>query len=55
MCGIAGWIDYDRNLEAERSTVEMMTATMSLRGPDAGGVWIMDAGTTGAHLMTPGE
>ena len=40
MCGIAGWIDYDRNLEAERSTVEMMTETMSLRGPDAGGVWI---------------
>jgi asparagine synthetase B (glutamine-hydrolysing) len=38
MCGIAGWIDYGRNLEAERSTVERMTETMSLRGPDAGGV-----------------
>jgi hypothetical protein len=32
------------------------TATLGLpTGPDAGGVWIMDAGTTGAHLMTPGE
>ena len=32
------------------------TATLGLpTSPDAGGVWIMDAGTTGAHLMTPGE
>jgi hypothetical protein len=23
--------------------------------PKMGGVWIMDAGTTGAHMMVPGE
>jgi asparagine synthase (glutamine-hydrolysing) len=51
MCGIAGWIDYDRNLEAERSTVEMMTETMSLRGPDAGGVWISGPAALGHRRL----
>ncbi|WP_239082612.1 asparagine synthase (glutamine-hydrolyzing) [Actinoplanes teichomyceticus] len=31
---------YGRDLEAERERVERMTATMRLRGPDDGGVWI---------------
>jgi asparagine synthase (glutamine-hydrolysing) len=39
MCGITGWVDFDRDLRAERSTLEAMTATMTCRGPDAGGVW----------------
>jgi hypothetical protein len=40
-------------------TVSVPNATPEKLGlPDnskQGGVWIMDAGTTGAHLMTPGE
>ncbi|RDI49801.1 asparagine synthase (glutamine-hydrolyzing) [Nocardia mexicana] len=40
MCGITGWISFDRDLARERDTVEKMTATMAERGPDAGGVWI---------------
>jgi asparagine synthase (glutamine-hydrolysing) len=40
MCGITGWVDFSADLTAERDTVEAMTATMSLRGPDAGGVWL---------------
>jgi asparagine synthase (glutamine-hydrolysing) len=52
MCGIAGWIDYDRNLEADRSTVEMMTETMSLRGPDAGGVWISGPAALGHRRLS---
>jgi asparagine synthase (glutamine-hydrolysing) len=52
MCGIAGWIDYDRNLEAERSTVERMTETMSLRGPDAGGVWISGHAAIGHRRLS---
>ncbi|HET9896453.1 MAG TPA: asparagine synthase (glutamine-hydrolyzing) [Streptosporangiaceae bacterium] len=39
MCGIAGWVDFSRDLLAERAAVEAMTATMACRGPDAGGVW----------------
>ncbi|MEV0071378.1 MULTISPECIES: asparagine synthase (glutamine-hydrolyzing) [unclassified Amycolatopsis] len=39
MCGITGWVDYGRDLAAERETVAAMTATMACRGPDASGMW----------------
>ncbi len=40
MCGIAGWVSYDRDLTAHRDIIATMTETMARRGPDAGGVWI---------------
>ncbi|MGG8406854.1 asparagine synthase (glutamine-hydrolyzing) [Streptomyces sp. 12297] len=40
MCGIAGWIDFTRDLTTERPTVEAMTASLHRRGPDADGTWI---------------
>ena len=40
MCGIAGWVSYDRDLETHRDVIATMTKTMARRGPDAGGVWI---------------
>ncbi|MCG3039916.1 asparagine synthase (glutamine-hydrolyzing) [Streptomyces sp. S1A] len=39
MCGITGWVAYEQDPTAHRSTVEAMTATMVCRGPDAGGVF----------------
>jgi asparagine synthase (glutamine-hydrolysing) len=39
MCGITGWVDFGRDLRAERDTIEAMTSTMICRGPDAAGVW----------------
>lgn len=39
MCGITGWISYDRDLTADRGTVEAMADTMACRGPDAAGAW----------------
>ena len=39
MCGIAGWVDFERDLSTERAVIEAMTATMACRGPDAGGIW----------------
>jgi len=39
MCGIAGWIDFDRDLTQYGSTVRTMVATMANRGPDAENVW----------------
>ena len=39
MCGITGWVDFGRDLRAERPAIEAMTLTMMNRGPDAGGVW----------------
>ncbi|MDH6708522.1 asparagine synthase (glutamine-hydrolyzing) [Kitasatospora sp. MAA19] len=38
MCGITGWVAYDRDLTAERAVLDAMTATQICRGPDAGGV-----------------
>ncbi len=40
MCGITGWVSYDRDLTAERATLEAMTQTMACRGPDGAGVWL---------------
>jgi len=42
MCGIAGWISYDRDLcgESEKRILAAMTSTMERRGPDAGGLWV---------------
>lgn len=40
MCGIAGWVDFDRDLTEERVTVDAMVETMSCRGPDDHGLWI---------------
>ncbi|MYV44195.1 asparagine synthase (glutamine-hydrolyzing) [Streptomyces sp. SID2888] len=40
MCGITGWISYDRDLRNETATVDAMTETMACRGPDARGTWI---------------
>ncbi len=40
MCGITGWVDYERNLNDRQSVILAMTETMALRGPDAQGVWV---------------
>ncbi len=40
MCGIAGWVDWDRDLTAHRETAQAMTDTMACRGPDAEGLWL---------------
>lgn len=40
MCGIAGWVDWQRDLRQEREQVQAMGETLRLRGPDAGSVWI---------------
>ncbi|MGH3376785.1 MAG: asparagine synthase (glutamine-hydrolyzing) [Actinoallomurus sp.] len=40
MCGITGWVDYERDLTAERRTALDMTRTMRMRGPDDEGLWI---------------
>ncbi|MFJ1705499.1 asparagine synthase (glutamine-hydrolyzing) [Kitasatospora sp. NPDC088346] len=39
MCGIAGWVSFDRDLTtSEHAVLDAMTATMACRGPDAGGI-----------------
>jgi asparagine synthase (glutamine-hydrolysing) len=40
MCGIAGWISFERDLRNEQDTVDAMTETMACRGPDDRGTWV---------------
>jgi asparagine synthase (glutamine-hydrolysing) len=40
MCGITGWISFERDLTRRRDVVDAMTQTMACRGPDAAGTWI---------------
>ncbi|MFI5770359.1 asparagine synthase (glutamine-hydrolyzing) [Streptomyces sp. NPDC051658] len=41
MCGIAGWVSFDRDLRGveEVAKLDAMTETMSCRGPDDRGTW----------------
>ncbi|MFJ4714429.1 asparagine synthase (glutamine-hydrolyzing) [Streptomyces sp. NPDC088785] len=40
MCGITGWVSFDRDLRTSHDTLDAMTATMECRGPDDRGTWI---------------
>ncbi|MBN2908820.1 asparagine synthase (glutamine-hydrolyzing) [Polycladomyces sp. WAk] len=40
MCGIAGWIDWEKDLSGERPVLEKMAHAIRHRGPDADGFWL---------------
>jgi asparagine synthase (glutamine-hydrolysing) len=40
MCGIAGWVDFDRDLTREQDAATAMVRTMARRGPDDEGLWM---------------
>lgn len=40
MCGITGWVSFDRDLTGHGAELDAMTETMACRGPDAGGSWL---------------
>lgn len=40
MCGIAGWIDYNKNVGNETETIKKMSDTLKRRGPDASGLYV---------------
>ncbi len=42
MCGIAGWIDWERDLSHEEETVVAMAERLASRGPDASGTWLSE-------------
>jgi asparagine synthase (glutamine-hydrolysing) len=39
MCGITGWVSFERDLTRAQVTLDEMTETMACRGPDARGTW----------------
>jgi asparagine synthase (glutamine-hydrolysing) len=40
MCGIAGWIDWTKDLSGENGMLKEMTDAIRHRGPDAEGFWL---------------
>ncbi|KEO84638.1 asparagine synthase (glutamine-hydrolyzing) [Tumebacillus flagellatus] len=40
MCGITGWLDWQRDLTEQGNVVTAMADTLKRRGPDAGGQWL---------------
>src|SRR4051812_39693670 len=40
MCGIAGWIDWEKDLSGERPVLEKMAQAIRHRGPDTDGFWL---------------
>jgi len=40
MCGLTGWMSFQRNLNKYETIAHEMTETMVNRGPDDGGVWL---------------
>lgn len=40
MCGITGWIDFEKNLTSKSSIIRKMTDTLSRRGPDDSGYFM---------------
>lgn len=39
MCGMTGWVSFQRDLTKQRDTMVTMTETMACRGPDDEGIW----------------
>jgi asparagine synthase (glutamine-hydrolysing) len=42
MCGIAGWIDWERGLAGQERVISAMTTSLAPRGPDALEVWLSE-------------
>ncbi|WP_216210909.1 asparagine synthase (glutamine-hydrolyzing) [Amycolatopsis aidingensis] len=52
MCGVVGWVDYQRDLSDERETVQAMTETMARRGPDDEGIWLSPRAAIGHRRLS---
>ncbi|ANB59491.1 asparagine synthase (glutamine-hydrolyzing) [Anoxybacteroides amylolyticum] len=42
MCGITGWVDFQRNIQTEKKTLHKMTETLAKRGPDDTNYWLVE-------------
>ncbi|WP_338675013.1 asparagine synthase (glutamine-hydrolyzing) [Streptomyces sp. SCSIO 30461] len=51
MCGITGWVSFHRDARSQAPVIEAMTATLTPRGPDAGGVWLGEHAAIGHRRL----
>lgn len=52
MCGITGWIDWERDLRDERPVLERMTRCLLHRGPDDERLWLSPRAALGHRRLT---
>ncbi|MFF7749308.1 asparagine synthase (glutamine-hydrolyzing) [Streptomyces sp. NPDC007971] len=51
MCGITGWVSFDRDLTTEFTALDAMTETMACRGPDDRGAWAQGPAALGHRRL----
>lgn len=51
MCGLAGWIDFGRDMRHQRATVRTMAAALANRGPDGEDVWADERAALGFRRL----
>jgi len=51
MCGIAGWVDWERDLMQEGPLLQMMTERLSRRGPDDSATWLSTRAALGHRRL----
>ncbi|MGF9824503.1 asparagine synthetase B, partial [Brevibacillus agri] len=51
MCGIVGWIDWEKDLSQERPVLQKMTRCLTDRGPDADGFWLTPRAALGHRRL----
>jgi asparagine synthase (glutamine-hydrolysing) len=52
MCGITGWVDFERDLSGEHEVTQAMTDTMACRGPDDEGIWLSPHAAIGHRRLS---
>ncbi|GGW18046.1 asparagine synthetase B [Streptomyces capoamus] len=51
MCGITGWVSFHQDARTMAPVIEAMTAALTPRGPDAGGVWLGERAAIGHRRL----
>ncbi|MEU9056647.1 asparagine synthase (glutamine-hydrolyzing) [Streptomyces sp. NPDC048384] len=51
MCGITGWASFHQDARSQAPVIEAMTAELTRRGPDAGGVWLGERAAIGHRRL----
>ncbi|MFD5429057.1 asparagine synthase (glutamine-hydrolyzing) [Streptomyces sp. NPDC127084] len=52
MCGITGWVSFHDAPRPQAPVIEAMTAALTPRGPDAGGVWLGEHAAIGHRRLS---
>ncbi|MFF3629441.1 asparagine synthase (glutamine-hydrolyzing) [Streptomyces sp. NPDC002164] len=52
MSGIAGWVDFSRDVSARQDVADATTRTMARRGPAVGGTWTCEHAALGQRVLS---